>query len=217
MLLLGFSSLLCYFTILFLDLFLNPLLTDVLRSSRTWVYSCCSMTPWFSVSFEEVLSCICFFLVAITPLFWTVWMWSPTLGAVGCSRTICWFCLVTNLSQGFTSSCLQGCGWGKISRTCNVLRGNLYHIWQHYPVDVCQEYDWHHFLGSFSDLRCKFDMHSGKRVFQHFEEEYIPHIAELQVFTLLNWTPAIFTISVCLRWVIMASSFVVQLFMGTGN
>lgn len=94
MLLLGFSSLLCYFTILFLDLFLNPLLTDVLRSSRTWVYSCCSTTPWFSVSFEEFPSCICFFLVEITPLFWTVWMWSPThsvlLGVQGPSVGSVW-------------------------------------------------------------------------------------------------------------------------------
>lgn len=66
----------------------------MLRSSRTQDYSCCSVTPWFSASVEEVLSCIYFFLVEIIPLFWTVWMWSLThsmlLGVQGPSVGSVW-------------------------------------------------------------------------------------------------------------------------------
>lgn len=169
----------------------------MLRSPSTQDYSCCSVTPWFIISAERLLSCICFFLGGDDSfVLGCLDVVSDTLSAVGCLRANCWSGLVTKLSPASTSSCVHGCGWGKISRMYNVLRGNLHHIWQHYPVDGCQEYEWHNFLGSFSDRRCKFDMGSGKQIFQkNFKEEFIPHIAILQVFTLLNWTPAIFTIS----------------------
>lgn len=217
MLLLGFPSLLCRFASLFLD----PLLRDVFyamvtKNTGLFLLFCDSLV--YYISWRSLLLHLFLpggdysFVLACLDVV------SDTLDAVGCLRATCWSCLVTKLSPASTSSSLCGCGWGKISRMYNVLRGNLYHIWQHYPVDGCQEYDWHDFLGSFSNLRCKFDMCSGKHIFQkNFKEEFIPHIAVLQVFTQLNWTPAIFTISLCLKWVIMVSSLILQLFMGIGN
>ena len=146
-------------------------------------------------------------LKEFSPAFVSSWLRSLLcFGLLGCGlwhTPCCWVfkghvlvCLVTRLSPASASSCLYGCGWGKISRAYNVLRRNLYSIWQHYPVDGCQEYDLYRFLGSFSDLRCKFDMYSGKHVLQkNFKEEFIPHISILQVFTLLKWTPDTFTVS----------------------
>lgn len=143
---------------------------------------------------------------AFIPSWWRLPLYcevSVTFNAVGCFRATCWSCLGIKLSPASTHSCLHGRGWGKRSRMYNVLVEKLYHIWQHYSIGGCQEYDWHNFLRSFSDLRCKFDMCSGKHIFQeNFEEEFIPYIAVLLVFTLLNRILVIFTISLCLMWVI---------------
>lgn len=185
-------SLLCHFARLFFWILCSQM-CFMLWSPRPWDYSCCSLTPWRVIVAEGVFSCM-------FPLCCGV---SDTFNAVGCARATCLPCLGTKLSPVSTHSFLHGRGWGKRSRMYNVLIRNLYRIWQHYYIDDCQEYDWHDFLGSFSHLRYKFDMYWGKHIFQEtFKEKFIPYIAVLQVFTLLNWILAIFTISLCLPWVI---------------
>lgn len=189
----------------FASLFLDPLLTDVFHAMVTKAVG-------LFLPFYDTL--VCYMSWRSSSAFVSSW-WrlsvccgvSDTFNAVGCLRATCWSCLATKLSPASTYSCLHGRGWGKRSRMYNVLIGNLYHIWQHYSIDGCQEYDWHNFLGSLSDLRCKFYMCSGKHTFQeNFKEEFIPYIAVLQIFTVLNWILAIFTISLCLMWVIIYKS-----------
>lgn len=162
-----------------------------------------SKTVGLFLLFSDTLVCYSSWRSLLLHLFPLCFEVSDTFNAVGCARATCWPCLGTKLSPVSTHSFLHGRGWGKRSRMYNVLIRNLYHIWQHYCIDGCQEYDWHDFLGSFSHLRYKFDMYSGKHIFKEtFKEKFIPYIAVLQVFTLLNWILAIFTISLCLTWVI---------------
>lgn len=68
------------FSVFFASLFLDPLLTDVFYATVTkdtelFLHS---VSPWFIISAEGVLFCLCFFLMGITPLLWAVWMWSLT-------------------------------------------------------------------------------------------------------------------------------------------
>lgn len=61
-------SLLCHFASLFLD----PLLTDVFRAMATKAMGFLLLfsDTLYVILAEGVLSCICFFLVVITPLLW---------------------------------------------------------------------------------------------------------------------------------------------------